>query len=147
MNKKDLYFFGIAFFVMAVDQLTKFVVRKFILIGEEITLIPQVFSITYVKNTGALFGLFKDSTTTIAMISVIVMGGIIILEKSINLPLKEIYLGLILGGIGGNFIDRVFLKYVTDFLYLHHWPVFNIADASIDIGLALFIFTYLKYGE
>lgn len=147
MNKKDLYFFGIAIFVMVIDQLTKFVVRKYVPIGEEITLIPHVFSITYVKNTGALFGLFKDSTTTIAMISVIVMGGVIILEKSINLPLKEIYLGLILGGIGGNFIDRVFLKYVTDFLYLHHWPVFNIADASIDIGLALFIFTYLKYGE
>ncbi len=147
MNKKDLYFFGIAFFVMVVDQLTKFVVRKYVPIGEEITLIPHVFSITYVKNTGALFGLFKDSSTIIAMISVIVMGGIIILEKSINLPFKEIYLGLILGGIGGNFIDRVFLKYVTDFLYLHHWPVFNIADASIDIGLALFIFTYLKYGE
>jgi Lipoprotein signal peptidase len=55
--------------------------------------------------------------------------------------------GLILGGIAGNLIDRIIFRGVTDFLFIHHFPVFNIADASIDIGIAVFIIAYLKYGK
>jgi len=133
--------------VVFIDQITKAIVRRYIPVGYEITIIPHVFSITHTKNSGALFGLFKDYAKLLAFLSIFVILIIIYIERIFNLPFKGLAFGLILGGIIGNFIDRLTFSYVTDFLYIHKWPVFNIADAAIDIGITLFVLMYLKYGK
>jgi len=92
------------------------------------------FAITFVKNTGALWGSFKDSNLTFIWISILAIGLLIYLYDQI--PHKGInFYYLILAGIIGNFADRVFRGFVVDFLNFKLWPVFNFADAFIVIGV------------
>jgi signal peptidase II len=122
--------------VLIVDRLTKYFLFRNLAEGESIKVVPGLFHITLVLNTGAAFGLFKGrsiffTVSTIVVISLICLymwrGGC----KDI---LTLTALGLILGGAAGNLIDRILFGYVIDFLDFRIWPVFNIADASITIG-------------
>jgi signal peptidase II len=122
--------------VLIVDRLTKYFLFRNLAEGESIKVVPGLFHITLVLNTGAAFGLFKGrsiffTVSTIVVISLICLymwrGGC----KDI---LTLTALGLTLGGAAGNLIDRVLFGYVIDFLDFRIWPVFNIADASITIG-------------
>jgi lipoprotein signal peptidase len=145
--KNDRYFYMVAILVLLVDQISKIILRKAIPPGKEIPIIKGVFSLTHIINPGSLFGLFQNGTSILIVSSFFVMAAIIYIERIINIPYKELAFGLILGGIAGNLIDRIIFRGVTDFLFIHHFPVFNIADASIDIGIAVFIIAYLKYGQ
>ncbi|BAL81340.1 signal peptidase II [Caldisericum exile] len=145
--KNDRYFYIIALSVLIIDQLSKIIVRKTIPTGKEIPLIKGIFSLTHITNSGSLFGMFQNATSILIVSSFFVTFLIIYIERKINLPYKEVAFGLIMGGILGNLIDRIIFRQVTDFLFLKHWPVFNIADASIDIGIAIFIISYLKHGK
>ncbi|MFU2158490.1 MULTISPECIES: signal peptidase II [Caldisericum] len=145
--KSDRYFYLIAVAVLVIDQLSKVVVRNTIPLGKEIPIIRGIFSITHITNSGSLFGMFQNATPFLIVSSFFVTILIIYVERIINIPYKEVGFGLIMGGILGNLVDRIIFRSVTDFLFLKHWPVFNIADASIDIGIAIFIISYLKYGK
>ena len=109
---------------------------------------------TYVENRGGAFGIFGSlsSPYRTLLFSFFALGAITLILYyllKVNLESRLIYWGLalILSGAIGNFIDRIRLGYVIDFIDLlyktHHWPIFNIADTTICIGLALIGFSYI----
>ncbi|OGW76813.1 MAG: signal peptidase II [Omnitrophica bacterium RIFCSPLOWO2_02_FULL_45_16] len=129
----------IASCVVIIDRLTKYFFCSNLSHGRSIKVIPGIFHLTLVFNTGSAFGLFKDWTRFFIMTSIIVIA--LILFYCLRYRYKDILLitslGLILGGAIGNLIDRILFGYVIDFLDFRVWPVFNIADSSISIGAAL----------
>jgi signal peptidase II len=135
--------------VLVLDQLTKSWVNRVHgnwPNGSEV-IIPGFFSFTYVQNTGGAFGIFdtaRSGTLALAGISLVVAAVIILYTLRLREPLPRLLvfaLGLALGGAIGNLVDRLRLHYVVDFLdvYIgtHHWPVFNLADSAICVGVAL----------
>ena len=99
-------------------------------------MVPRLFHITLVLNSGAAFGLFKGRSVFFTVSTVIVITFICfyIIRGGCKDLMTLTALGLILGGAAGNLIDRAAFGYVIDFLDFRIWPVFNIADASITIG-------------
>ena len=122
--------------VVIVDRLTKYVLFRNLSLGESVKVVPGLFHITLVLNSGAAFGLFKGRSVffTVSTALVIVFICFYILRGGCKDLLTLTALGLVLGGAAGNLIDRVLFGYVIDFLDFRIWPVFNIADASITIG-------------
>lgn len=145
----------IMFVIMAIslglDQWTKNIVETNLRLGEIYAPFPnieQFFRIFHVSNTGAAFGLLPSGGPVFAAFAVIV--SILIIYYNYTLPKGEIglriVLGLLLGGALGNFIDRVRLGHVTDFLDFGPWPVFNIADMSVVAGVIVMgWFTYQEF--
>jgi signal peptidase II len=149
----NVYFLISAVCVLILDQVTKYIIIEKLPISSEIEVIRGFFYITHLKNTGAAFGLFQDSTRTLTIISFVAIVLIIILKimLKLNYAFYNVSLGFILGGALGNLIDRYFVGEVTDFINLTFWPVFNIADSFIIIGFCLIIILilreYLKKGK
>ncbi len=135
----------IAVGVTALDQLTKWLVVTFIRADESVGVIDGFFNIVNWRNTGAAWGIFQDYNTFLAVVSLLTILVLYLLRHSFQLQRKasRVALGLILGGIMGNFIDRVRFGYVVDFLDFYvgrfHWPAFNVADSAICVGVALYI--------
>lgn len=133
---RSSFAFLTALAVLALDRITKILAVKWLAQGASVDMIPGIFSMTLVHNTGAAFGMFRGMTAVFSAISLIVAVSIsiyILMNKTIG-RVFAISLGLILGGAVGNMIDRVWLGYVIDFFDLHVWPVFNVADSCITIG-------------
>ena len=142
---------GITAGVILIDRLTKRFIASRLLDGHAHTVIPGVFRITHVHNTGAAFSMFAESTSpeTVRkiLIAFSVFAVVIILamlwRAGRSLTLTSVALALILGGAFGNLYDRVRYSYVIDFLEVHivhyHWPDFNIADSCIVIGACLLL--------
>ena len=122
--------------VLVADQCTKSVISSFLYIGESI---PEhgFFRITHVTNTGSAFGMFVDHTYLLIFASLIGILILIVFYRSqpFGGTILHISIGLQLGGAIGNLVDRVRLGYVVDFIDVGLWPVFNIADSAIVIGL------------
>ncbi|PIW68471.1 MAG: signal peptidase II [Candidatus Omnitrophica bacterium CG12_big_fil_rev_8_21_14_0_65_42_8] len=140
--------------ILLIDQVSKVVISSKLSPGESIPIIKDILHITFVKNTGAAFGLFKDSTFFFIVVSVIavVIIGSIFLKAVRNGIFYDNFLfnfGLILimSGALGNLIDRVRLRYVVDFIDLRIWPVFNFADTSITIGTALLAISFAIFDK
>ncbi|MDO8536450.1 MAG: signal peptidase II [Candidatus Omnitrophota bacterium] len=125
--------------VVIFDRLTKYLLLKNLSEGESIRLVPGMFHITLVFNSGAAFGLFKGRSLffTVSAILVIACICFYITRGGCKDFSMLIALGLILGGAVGNLIDRIAFGYVVDFLDFRIWPVFNMADASITIGASI----------
>ena len=145
LNRKSadyLFLFGIAGFIIAVDQWTKWWVRTNLASGE--TWAPWPWIEPYARfihwhNTGAAFGMFQGMNTVFMVLAIIVSG--IIIYYFPQVPRADFYLRLPmamqLGGALGNLIDRFRDGYVTDFVSLGTFAVFNVADASISVGVAI----------
>lgn len=135
----------IAALTLAVDQLAKWIVRTSFAPQQSLPLLPGVLHLTYVRNSGAAFSLFQGQVAWLSVVSVLVAGWIgweLLRHESLvggraGLPLSS--LGLILGGAIGNLVDRLRFGYVEDFIDLRVWPVFNVADSAITIGVTLLI--------
>jgi signal peptidase II len=147
---KKLRFSSTAFFIVAVlvfsaDQLSKlWVVRKFVP-GETWAFIPNIFHLTYVRNPGAAFGILAYKTPffiviTLLMILLIVFSGHFLDSRY---ALFRLALALQLGGAAGNLVDRLRTGYVIDFLDFRFWPVFNLADTAIVLGVILLFLSLL----
>lgn len=139
MKKHHIY--KISVVIVILDQLFKFLVRTNMNVLESHFLIPHFFSLTYVQNEGAAWGMFRDATIFLIFISVVAFFCLLSFirdEKQWNLP-KIISFGFILGGLLGNLIDRIFYHYVIDYLDFrilgYHFPVFNFADITIVVGV------------
>lgn len=135
MVKKNILFFLTAIIVFLFDQLTKFIISNTVALGSSIRVIKNFFFISNIQNTGAGFGLFKGQQTLLVWFSVVMIGLIFyyydkVLEKKSTI----VFVALILGGIFGNLVNRLFLGYVIDFLDFTFWPAFNVADSAICIG-------------
>ena len=138
--------FFIAIFVFLTDQIIKFYVLKYLYLGQEISVIKNIFSITFVANKGVAFGLFSNSNFPFVLISIAVLVCITLVFISLGKArfwIKIAY-GLILGGALSNMLDRIRLGEVIDFLDFHIWPVFNIGDSAICIGAGIFVLNILK---
>lgn len=145
-NKTKIYI--TALIVVALDQLVKLLVKTNFKLHEELELIPSFFSLHYLENDGAAFSILQDKTyllILVALICLIFMIYYIQKEKSFS-KLSSISTGLILGGITGNLLDRIFYKKVIDFLsftfFTYSFPVFNIADIGITVGVVLLLIYY-----
>jgi len=128
------------------DQLTKFVIRSCLDPTQSVPVIPSVLHLTYVQNTGAAFGLFRGHPGVFLLLSVIVATWIVLelWRKRPHAWLTEVGLALILGGAIGNVLDRLRFGYVIDFIDVRVWPVFNLADSVITIGVGLLLWRALR---
>ena len=126
---------------LAADQLTKWLIVHGFAVGHSVPLLPPILHLTYVQNTGAAFGLFKGQQLLFIICSVVIMGWIIreFLTDAALPSVIEWGYALVLGGAAGNLIDRARLGYVIDFLDLRVWPVFNVGDSAITIGVTLLV--------
>ncbi|MBI4234569.1 MAG: signal peptidase II [Chloroflexi bacterium] len=135
---RDSFLLPIFAIVLLADQLTKSLVESHLARGESV---PRegLVRITHVTNTGSAFGLFPDQTLFLIIASFVGVGVLLLFYRTHTLPgpLMGLSLGLQLGGAMGNLVDRVRLGYVVDFIDLGWWPVFNVADSSIVIGIIL----------
>jgi signal peptidase II len=124
----------------AADQLTKHVVASHIRLDTAVKLIGP-FSIRHVQNSGIAFGLFSSATAVVIVLTGIAVAWMLIFfaRSGARHPALPVALGLLIGGSVSNLVDRVRLGYVTDFLDLRWWPAFNLADASIVVGVAILL--------
>lgn len=146
MNKKTAL---IAIFIVLIDQITKIIVS---LNNIDYTIIPSHFKIMFYKNTGAAWSILEGRTFFLIISSIIALGVIFNIMLTIkNNKFNNICFGLLIGGIIGNLIDRIFYGYVRDFIDVaivnYNFPVFNIADATIIIGIIMLIITTIKGEE
>ncbi|HDZ76850.1 MAG TPA: signal peptidase II [Candidatus Omnitrophica bacterium] len=133
--------------VLFLDQLTKYLALAKLSPGNSFSVIKNVFHLTLVYNSGSAFGLFKNGRIIfifLAFFAVIFIARYLISKKdSLSISLK-LPLVLIMAGAAGNLIDRIRFGYVIDFLDFRIWPVFNIADSAITIGVVLFAWYTIK---
>jgi signal peptidase II len=143
LKKQGLLFAIITLAVVIVDQLTKFLIRHF---QPKWDLI--ILKIQFIQNTGAGFGILQGKTVWLGILSLIVIGIIIYNYKKIPTDkLTQIAFALFLGGAIGNMIDRLLIKYVTDFINFKFWPAFNIADACLSIAVISIIILTIRKKE
>ena len=130
---------SISSLVLIVDRLTKHILFRNLSEGESVRIVPGLLHITLVLNTGAAFGLFRGRGAffMISTALIIIFICAYVLRGGCKDLLTMTALGLILGGAAGNLVDRVLFGYVIDFLDLRIWPVFNLADACITIGIII----------
>ncbi|HMO50631.1 MAG TPA: signal peptidase II [Kiritimatiellia bacterium] len=136
-----------AILVTLSDQWTKHWVRHDFYYGESRPVIEGFFNFTYIRNTGAAWGIMGGYTHVLTAISVIMLILMVIFRRSFlnNTWSHRLALGFMVGGIVGNLMDRLRQGWVTDFLDFYigswHWPCFNIADAAICVGVGIYLLT------
>ena len=132
----------ISIIVLFVDQLSKYLIDKFLSVGESIKLLFNI-NITRVSNTGAAFSILEGKTIFLLLVTVLLLYYIYKVSKTSKNLFSDIYYSLIMGGILGNFLDRIAFQSVRDFIdikvFSYNFPVFNIADMAIVIGAILYI--------
>ena len=132
----------VAGIVLGLDHLTKWLVARDLALGQQV---PESGPITihYVRNTGAAFGLFPQFHNVFLVIAVLVSVYILLAGHRFGTRwLTQVTLGAILGGAASNAVDRFAQGYVVDYVDLHRWPVFNLADACIVVGIAVAVLTF-----
>ncbi len=146
--KKKIYLLAIIGIIL--DQTTKLLITSLLKLNEVVNVINGFFSITYVRNTGAAWGMFSNNTLLLSIISILFLIFFIkyIEELSKVSFFYEVAFGLIVGGIVGNLIDRLFRGYVIDFFRFiildYNYPIFNIADTLIVIGVIILIINFVR---
>lgn len=131
------------------DQWTKWAVSTHMRPGQSIVIIPKLFELTYLQNTGAGFSIFEGyGKPFFAVLTVIAMAVMLWAYIKAKRPGLQMSLALIFAGALGNFIDRMALGYVVDFFhfYIFGWsfPVFNIADICITLGFVFLVIDMLR---
>jgi signal peptidase II len=152
-------FYVLTLAVLALDHATKWLARNRLDPESAIELIPGYLRISYVSNTGVAFGLFRDLDSPwkpYVLAAMAIVAVIVILVYSFRMPssrlLLQCSLAVIMGGILGNFVDRILQGYVVDFIEFHikdafYWPTFNVADSGITVGIGLLLIDAVKNPE
>ncbi len=145
-------FFAIILLIVAADQATKLWILAHYELYESTVVVPGLFNLTFLRNTGAAFGMFAGHPawwrqTFFISVACIALVVILFMERKLGRQ-NQVYtisLACIAGGAVGNLIDRICYGSVVDFLdvYIgsHHWPAFNVADSAISVGVGIFLFT------
>ena len=149
---------AVAGLMVVADQLTKLAIRREFELYDSTAIIPNLFSLTRIHNTGAAFGLLDGvdlpfKTALLAVVSVGALAGLVMF--AVSLPeihrLARVGVDLEVGGAAGNLIDRLWLGYVVDFVDVYwrgwHFWAFNVADSAISIGMALIILDQIGVGR
>lgn len=154
LRRKYMLLAAVAGAVVVLDQLTKWLVIRFLDYYDQIPVIPGFFNLIHVHNPGGAFGVFAAQSSGLRGVLFIAiacgaMGLILYLYRNTpkEYPLLLSGLALIFGGALGNLLDRLRLGKVVDFIDLYisqwHWPAFNVADSAITVGMGIFGFYIL----
>jgi len=141
--------------IVICDQITKAIVDRTMSLYDSIQIIDGLFNLTYVRNTGAAFGIFAGSHEVFRRpfligVSIVAIGFILVMLRRLREDATglAVALAFILGGAIGNLIDRIVYGEVIDFLDVYwstyHWPAFNIADSFITIGVTITLFYLVR---
>ena len=148
---KRIVVLAISALVVILDRITKHIVAVRLPNGQAHTIIPGIFRITDVHNTGAAFSMFAENASPVTVRNILIAFSVVAVIILLGMlwragravTLTSVALALILGGAFGNLYDRVRYHYVVDFLEVHiihyHWPDFNVADSCIVIGACLLL--------
>lgn len=142
--------------IVVLDQSTKLIVDRTMALYQTIPIVEGLFNLTYVRNSGAAFGIFAGSAEIfrrpfLILVSIVASGFIVSLLRRLADRQRGLIIALtfVLGGAIGNLIDRVFYGEVIDFLDFYwrnyHWPAFNIADSFITVGVAIALYCLYKH--
>ena len=133
--------YSISILTFLFDQLTKWYVRGHFHLGESVPVVPDVFHWTYIVNYGAAFGMLMHQRWILLLVVALLLTAMYIGRKKLaTAPVyARIGTGTLLGGALGNAWDRLYLGGVVDFFDFRAWPIFNIADIAICIGVPLLI--------
>lgn len=136
--------------LVVIDQVTKYLTVQNIALYESIKVIPDVFSLTYIQNTGAAFSILEGQMWFFYLVSVVVLLFLFyyLYTEGQHQKILGVILSIVIAGTIGNFIDRVVHQYVIDMLRLEfiNFPIFNIADSYLTVGVIL-LFIYMLYEE
>ena len=140
---------GVAAIVFTLDQISKFlIVRNIPLWGywSVSENIARLFRFTFTINTGAAFGMFPKAGLVFMIIAIVVVIGIVVFSH--HLPVESTWvrvsLGLQLGGAMGNLLDRISRGFVVDFFDVGFWPIFNIADVAVVVGVCMLVYYFFE---
>ena len=143
--KKNFYFFSVILITSVIlDIFTKFLVRKNLDLNESLPLIKNILHITKIHNTGAVWGILQNNNIFFIITSIIILSILTYYFKDLAKSNASVFfIALIFSGAIGNLIDRIFFGFVIDFIDFRIWPVFNIADSALIIGIIGIIFLNL----
>jgi signal peptidase II len=159
LRRKHAIFAALTPLVIVLDQWTKLAVVREFRLGETVPVVSGFFNLTYIRNTGAAFGILANADASFRVPFFILVPFVALLAISYifrRLPAGDVKLStalsLVIGGAIGNLIDRVRLGYVIDFLdfhwkYQYHFPAFNVADSAICVGVAILMLDLLMQEE
>lgn len=142
-----IWFCVFTFLIPFTDSLIKYNIRKNFFEGMSVETAVKFFKITYVKNRGAAFGIFSGKLYFLEMFSLLIILGVVylIFSKKITNKLLIIALSFIVGGGIGNFLDRIFLGFVIDYLQVDFFkPICNLSDYFITLGVTIVVIYILK---
>jgi signal peptidase II len=144
-----MFFYLIAIIVALLDQAIKSFIALNLTVGQSAPLIGQFVKLTYVRNTGAAFSLFVGFSPYLAAINLVISFVVVYIYYRLpkNDRLTQTALAFILGGSLGNLADRFVRSYVVDYIDVGFWPVFNLADIAINLGVALLAYKLLFGGK
>ncbi|RYM07245.1 lipoprotein signal peptidase [Sporolactobacillus sp. THM7-7] len=148
-----MIYYALAFIILLLDQASKWLVVQNMNVGESIPILPRFFYITSLRNTGAAWSILEGQFAFFFIVTVIVLVIVIYYMQKAGRkqPLLGTSLAFIIGGTLGNFIDRLFRGEVVDFIHVflfrYSYPVFNLADSSLFIGVGLMIIYLIKDGR
>jgi len=143
LRAEPLHWLGLTTVALAAilaDQLTKELVVGTVPLGDEVK-VAGPFTIHHVLNSGIAFGLFASATSAVIALTAVAVAWMLVFfaRSGARHPLLPTAVGLLIGGSVSNLADRVRLGHVTDFLDFRYWPAFNLADASICVGVAILL--------
>ena len=139
-------FYLIVIIWLVLDQVTKYYVMNHFAIGESVSVIQNVFHLTYIINRGAAFGMLANQRWFFLVVAFILIIVYAIYHKKVNRGPISLRIGsaLLISGAIGNGIDRYVLHGVVDFFDFRIWPIFNVADIGICVGVACIIYHLLR---
>ena len=146
----NLRIFSIGLLILALDQFTKVLIQRSMLLGEERVILDGFFRLVHWGNTGAAWSMFKDNNAVLTGVAIVAVIALYLNRHhfEVHRPLGQIAMGLMMGGIIGNLIDRFRMNHVIDFLYFYTYqrgggeigfPAFNVADSAICTGVGLLL--------
>ncbi len=149
MQKKWRIFVAFVLAVIICDQISKLIISRLMYRGQIIPVIPHIFNITYVKNPNAAFGISIGSPVIMMVLTSLATALLIFYFAKLREKGSLLYVGLalIIGGAIGNLIDRIRMRQVIDFIEIgirqYKWPVFNIADSCVTIGIIVILWSWI----
>ena len=139
-------FYIIVLISLALDQYTKYLVSCNMTENQTIPFLSGFFDITYVRNTGAAFGIFAGKQVFLSIVTAVMLlclSAYAVSQKKKIPKMESAAIALIVGGGAGNLITRLIYNYVIDFFNFYFWPVFNVADIAICVGCAMLVISVL----
>jgi len=150
--KKIKYVVGIII-IFILDQVSKLIIMNTINLNHSVKVIGNFFKLTYTHNDGAAFGMFGGKTLFILLVSILILGYLLyeLFRNKKNLLIMDISLVMIIGGLLGNLLDRLYFGYVRDFfdfnIFGYDAAIFNVGDIAIVIGAFIFFISVFLEGK